>query len=443
MLTTSDTIAAPVTPPGSGGVGIIRISGPLAFTIATHMLNVIPQARMAHFGNFLAADRTTIDQGLAIYFPAPNSFTGEDVLELQGHGNGIIMDMLLARVLALGARMAEPGEFTRRAFLNHKIDLTQAEAIADLIAATSQQAAQNAVRSLQGEFSQHVNQLLALLTQIRAELEASIDFPEEEEVEHLAVTTIATSINNLLQQIGAIKAVAQQGEILRDGITIVLAGKPNAGKSSLFNYLAGHNAAIVTDIPGTTRDILHVRIQVDGLPINLIDTAGLRDQADLIEAEGIRRAQVQMQQADHVFLVVDAAHPQELEPIPANIKHTIIYNKIDLINTAPTLACHNQVNCLYLSVKQQQGLDLLKQYLKDLAGMRSVENGFSARRRHLEALTQCEQSLNHARHILATGALELAADDLTLAQQALGEITGKFSADNLLDKIFGDFCLGK
>lgn len=444
MLKTSDTIAAPVTPPGRAGVGIVRISGPLALAIATKIINFIPKARIAHFCDFLSKEQTTIDQGLAIYFQAPHSFTGEDVVELQCHGSVIIMDMLLERTLQLGARMAEPGEFTRRAFLNHKIDLTQAEAIADLIDATSQQAAQNAVRSMQGEFSRHVNQLLAMLIKIRAELEATIDFPEEEEIENLALNNITLDINNILQQINNIKNIAKQGEILRDGITIVLAGKPNAGKSSLFNYLAGHNAAIVTDIPGTTRDVLHARIQIDGLPINLIDTAGLRAQADIIEAEGIRRAQEQMQKADHVLLIVDATNPQDLELMPENIKYTVVYNKVDLVPDPTRCAAPRPANnCLYISVQNNQGLDLLKQYLKDISGMRSSENGFSARRRHLEALNQCEQFLINANKILLSGSLELAADDLSFAQRALGEITGEFSADNLLDKIFGEFCIGK
>lgn len=444
MLTTSDTIAAPVTPPGRGGVGIIRISGPLALAIATKIIDFTPKTRSAHFCKFLSTEQTTIDQGLAIYFQAPHSFTGEDVVELQCHGSSIIMDILLERILWLGARMAEPGEFTRRAFLNHKIDLIQAEAIADLIDATSQQAAQNAVRSMQGEFSKLINQLLNMLIKIRAELEAAIDFPEEEEIENLALNNITQDISNVLQQISKIKNIAKQGEILRDGITIVLAGKPNAGKSSLFNYLAGHNAAIVTDIPGTTRDVLHTRIQIDGLPINLIDTAGLRAQADIIEAEGIRRAQEQMQKADHVLLIVDATNPQDLEQIPENIKYTVVYNKVDLIpDPTRCVAPQPANNCLYISVQNNQGLNLLKQHIKDIAGLQSIENGFSARRRHLEALNQCEQYLINANKILISGSLELAADDLNFAQRALGEITGEFSADNLLDKIFGEFCIGK
>lgn len=444
MLTASDTIAASVTPPGRGGVGIVRISGPLTLNIATKILNFSPKARYAHFCNFLSTEQTIIDQGLAIYFPTPHSFTGEDILELQCHGSSIIMDILLENILRLGARMAEPGEFTRRAFLNHKIDLIQAEAIADLIDATSQQAAQNAVRSMQGEFSKLVNQLLSMLIKIRAELEATIDFPEEEEIENLALNNITTDINTILQQINNIKNIAKQGEILRDGITIVLAGKPNAGKSSLFNYLAGHNAAIVTDIPGTTRDVLHTRIQIDGLPINLIDTAGLREQADIIEAEGIRRAQEQMQKADHVLLIVDATNPQDPEQIPANIKYTVVYNKVDLVLDPSELDTGQlATNYLYISVQNNQGLDLLKQYIKDIAGLQSIENGFSARRRHLGALNQCEQYLVNANKILTSGSLELAADDLSFAQRALGEITGEFSADNLLDKIFGEFCIGK
>ena len=452
-MVTSDTIAAPATPPGRGGVGMIRISGSLVPSIAQTILKKNLKARRASFCNFFSVNGKVIDQGLALYFCAPHSFTGEDVLELHCHGGVVIMDLLLQRVLELGARMARPGEFMARAFLNHKIDLIQAEAVADLIDAASSQAAQNAVRSLQGEFSKQVNKLLTMLIKLRTHLEATIDFPEDEETEKLSSANFGNNINDILCQLKQLKDTAKQGAILRDGISVVIAGKPNAGKSSLFNCLSGQEAAIVTDIPGTTRDVLHTRIQIDGLPIDLLDTAGLHDQPDIIEGEGIRRAWEEIKKADHVLLVVDAFASRDCDPdklwsdffgvMPKHAHFTVLYNKIDLLNEEAKIIKINDVECIYLSVKNQKGLDLLKQHLKNSAGFHAVENGFSARRRHLDALDRAEKHLYNAQQILLTGTLELVAEDLVQAQHSLGEITGEFAAEDLLAKIFSEFCLGK
>ncbi len=449
----TDTIAAQATPLGRGGVGIVRISGSLALPIAEAILKKTPEARRVNFCKFFSADGEIIDQGLALYFQAPHSFTGEEVLELHCHGGPLLIDLLLQRVLALGARMARPGEFMERAFLNRKIDLVQAEATADLIDAATSQAAQNAVRSLQGEFSAQVNQLLTSLIGLRTHLEALIDFPEEEEIEKLAQGQFGEEIDNILLKVEELKNTAKQGVILREGITVVIAGKPNAGKSSLFNYLSGREAAIVTDIPGTTRDVLHAQVQIDGMPINLLDTAGLRDQPDVIEGEGIRRAWEEIKKADHVLLVVDAFANPNRDPdklwadffgvMPKHAHFTVLYNKIDLIGEEPRVIKTDNADSIYLSVKTQQGLDLLRQHLKKSAGFHSVENGFSARRRHLDALDKAEKHLQNAQQILSVGTLELVAEDLTQAQRALGEITGEFTPDDLLAKIFSEFCLGK
>jgi tRNA modification GTPase len=453
MIVTSDTITAPATPPGRGGIGIVRVSGSLASSIAQTILKKTPKVQYANFCKFFSASGEVIDQGLAIYFRAPRSFTGEDILELHCHGGPVVMDLLLQRVLMLGARMAKPGEFMERAFLNRKIDLTQAEAVADLIDATNAQAAQNAVRSLQGEFSRQISKLLTTLIQLRVPLEAAIDFPEDEETEKLAIESLDSNVENVLLQIKQLKNTAKQGAILREGITVVIAGKPNAGKSSLFNYLSGQEAAIVTAMPGTTRDVLHARIQIDGLPINLLDTAGLRDQPDMIEGEGIRRAWEEIKKADHVLLVVDAFTSLDrdlaklgrdfFDAMPKHAHFTVLYNKIDLLDEEAKSIKANDVDCVYLSVKTKAGLSLLKQRLKKSAGFYTVENGFSARRRHLDALDQTEKHLLNAQRVLLARAFELVAEDLVRAQHSLGEITGEFTADDLLGKIFSEFCLGK
>ena len=448
-----DTIAAVATPPGQGGIGIVRVSGSLVLFIAQKILGKVPQARYANFCKFFSNNKTVIDQGLALYFCSPNSFTGEDVLELHCHGGGVIIDLLLQRVLSLGARIAQPGEFMQRAFLNHKIDLTQAEAVADLIDAATSQAAQNAARSMQGEFSQQISKLLTQLISLRTKFEVTIDFPEETATEKLVIEQSNTDIKNILLHIKQLKGVAKQGVILHEGITVVIVGKPNAGKSSLFNYLSGHEAAIVTDVPGTTRDVLHTRIQVEGLLINLLDTAGLHDHPDVIESEGIRRAREEVKKADHILLVVDASTDsnggqdnldQSFGEGRAKHAHfTVLYNKIDLLSEEARVVKKNNTDGIYLSVKTRQGLHLLKQHLKTSAGLHPIENGFSARKRHLEALSRAEICLQNAQQVLSTATIELAAEELFQAQCTLGEITGEFTPDDLLTKIFAEFCLGK
>ena len=451
---TGNTIVAQATPPGRGGVGIIRVSGSEALPIAQEILGKNISARTVNFCNFFAQDKKIIDHGIAIYFSAPQSFTGEDVLELHGHGSQVVMDILLQRVLELGARLAKPGEFTERAFLNHKLDLVQIEAIADLINATTQKAAQNAARSLQGEFSRRINRLVALLIELRARIEATIDFVEEEDIEKITSAPFNKEVEDILCKIGELKNGAKQGMILRDGITVVITGDTNAGKSSLLNCLSGQDVAIVTDIPGTTRDVLRVWIQIDGLPVNLLDTAGLHDKPDLIEAEGIRRAWEEVKKADHVLLVVDAStnsdrSPRELgvdflKVIPEHNHFTVLYNKIDLTREGVKITKNDGIDCIYLSVKEKQGLSLLKKHLKDSAGVCAIEDGFSARRRHLDSLERAEKFLQNIKcDLLKSNEAELIAEELRRAQNALGEITGEVTTDDLLDKIFAEFCVGK
>lgn len=446
----NDTIAAVATPPGRGGVGIVRISGPAAAQIAVAMLGACPPPRRADYLPFRAADGTIIDQGIALFFAAPNSFTGEDVLELQGHGGPVVMDLLLQAALQSGARPARPGEFSQRAFLNDKLDLTQAEAIADLIDSTSAQAARSALRSLQGEFSRRVADLTEELIQLRLYVEAAIDFPEEE-IDFLADGSVAARLDALRSRLRAVQEAAQQGSLLRDGMSVVLAGKPNAGKSSLLNALAGRDSAIVTDIPGTTRDVLREQISIDGMPLHVIDTAGLRESTDTVEQEGIRRAWAEIERADGLLLLVDdhagigAEEDAILARLPERLAVTIVHNKVDLSGHPVALEQREGKTHVYLSARHGDGLDLLRNHLKQSMGFQDqVEGVFSARRRHLDALQQ-------AAHHLAAGdeqlrhhhAGELLAEELHLAQQALGEITGAFGADDLLGRIFTSFCIGK
>lgn len=395
-----------------------------------------------------------IDEGIALYFPNPHSFTGEDIIEFQGHGGPVILDILLRRILALGARLARPGEFSERAFLNGKLDLTQVEALADLIEAGSEQAARAALRSLQGEFSQAIHRLVEKLIQLRIFVEAAIDFPEEE-IDYLSDGKIANKLEEVINEFDTIYNRAQQGAILKEGITIVIAGKPNAGKSSLLNSLAGKETAIVTDIPGTTRDILREYINIDGIPLHIIDTAGLRDSYDVVEQEGIRRAWQEMKNADHLVLVVDSqttteAEIQDLinELIPQLHQKTgitLIRNKIDLLAEQPQLIVKKGLTSISLSAKTQTGLDLLKLHLKQSAGINShFEGQFMARRRHLDALNRAQQSLLVGQQqLLDYHAGELLAEELRQAQLALNEITGEFTSDDLLGKIFSSFCIGK
>ncbi len=442
-----DTIAAIATPPGNGGVGIIRISGLLVKEIAQQLTNKPLQARLAQFTPFLDQDQSVIDTGICLFFPGPASFTGEDTLELQGHGGSVVLDMLLKRVVALGARLANPGEFSERAFLNNKIDLAQAEAIADLIESTTEQSVRSAQKSMQGLFSTQVNQLVDELIELRTYVEAAIDFVEEE-IDFLSDGIVEKRITALQDKIKEIQNTAQQGRLLRDGMSIVLAGKPNAGKSSLLNALAGHDAAIVTDIEGTTRDILRERIQIDGMPLHIIDTAGLRDSDNEIEREGIRRAHEEILKADKVLLLIDATDP-EIKSItkllPENIDITKVYNKIDLIGIEPEIMENDFGTQIYLSIKTGKGMELLTQHLKQSVGFNDqTEDVFIARRRHIEALNQGKDYVDQAlAQLQQNQAGELVAEDLRLAQNSLSEITGKFTSDDLLGRIFSSFCIGK
>ncbi|KEI69656.1 tRNA uridine-5-carboxymethylaminomethyl(34) synthesis GTPase MnmE [Endozoicomonas elysicola] len=453
-----DTIAAQATAPGRGGVGIIRVSGPDALRIAREVLKLEPKPRFAHYCPFYDSDGQVLDEGIALYFPNPNSFTGEDVLELQGHGGPIILDMLLKRILELGVRQANPGEFSERAFLNDKLDLAQAEAIADLIDSTSEQAARSALRSLQGAFSQRVNALVESLIELRIYVEAAIDFPEEE-IDFLNDGKVTGELESIVLQLNDVIREAGQGAILRDGMTVVIAGRPNAGKSSLMNVLAGRDTAIVTDIAGTTRDVLKEHINIDGMPLHVIDTAGLRETEDKVEQIGVERAFKAIEEADRVLLMVDgsstnATHAHDIWPefadrLPIREKLTIIRNKIDLTGEQPGFSEVDGVPviriCACNDQKNEHGVDALREHLKACMGFEgAMASSFSARRRHLEALRQAGEFIENGRLQLEhMGAGELLAEDLRLAQKALGEITGAFSSDDLLGRIFSSFCIGK
>lgn len=450
-----DTIAAVATAQGRGGVGIVRVSGPMARELAISICAREPVARHAHYGPFKGEDQQVLDEGLLLYFPAPNSFTGEDVVELQGHGGPVVLDMLLQRCLTLGARLARPGEFSERAFLNDKLDLAQAEAIADLIDASSTQAARNALRSLQGEFSRRINLLTEQLINLRIYVEAAIDFPEEE-IDFLADGHVLKMLDALRAELQQVLREANQGALLRDGMTVVIAGRPNAGKSSLLNALAGRDAAIVTEVAGTTRDVLREHIHIDGMPLHLIDTAGLRATDDQVEKIGVARALTAISNADRILLVVDATSaeaadpaslwPEFLQQRPDPEKVTLIKNKVDLSGETTALeVCADGHVSINLSARSGSGLDLLREHLKNCMGFsQTTESNFSARQRHLQALLHAEQSLVHGRaQLTSTGAGELLAEDLRHAQQAIGEITGTFSSDELLGRIFSSFCIGK
>ncbi len=448
MHKSQDTIAAIATPPGRGGIGIVRVSGPRAVDIAQGIAGDTPQARQIALRGFHDGDGSLLDTGLVLFFAAPNSFTGEDVLELHGHGGTVVLDLLLQRVLALGARLARPGEFSERAFLNDKLDLAQAEAVADLIDSGTAQAARAAMRSLSGEFSAQVQGLVEALTSLRAYVEAAIDFPDEE-VDFLTEGDVVGRLAEIRGRFERLAQAARQGSLLREGMTVVIAGQPNAGKSSLLNYLVGHEAAIVTDIPGTTRDLLREHVALDGMPLHLIDTAGLRESGDAVEQEGVRRAKAEMQRADRVLLLVDATRglsaedERILDSLPLELAVTVVYNKIDLTGQAPTEDELDGVPSLWLSAKTGEGMDLLREHLKAAAGFEEQAGGFSARRRHLDALHRARQHLNASADQAAAGAGELLAEDLRLAQLALSEITGEFTSDDLLGKIFSSFCIGK
>jgi len=444
------TIAAVTTPPGRGGVGIVRLSGPLVPEIAMQVIGKVPQARYAHHAIFCDENGNEIDDGIALYFPAPASFTGEEVLELQGHGGPVVMDMLMQAVIALGACPARPGEFSERAFINNKLDLLQAEAVADLIDSSSQQAVRSALRSLQGEFSSRVHDLLEQLISLRSYVEAAIDFPDEE-IDFLSDGRVVQQLDVLKSGMEKILASAQQGCLLRDGISVVIAGPANAGKSSLMNYLAKKETAIVTDVPGTTRDVLREHISIDGMPLHIIDTAGLRDSADKVEKIGIQRTRQEMLQADVILLVFDDHLHNEtiqreiIKDIPANISCLLVHNKIDLSGKAIVRRESNEGIELFLSAKTGQGVELLIDELKKCAGLNETgENTFMARRRHISALENASMSIEAGKQQLVTyHAAELLAEDLRQAQQFLNELTGEFTSEDLLGNIFSSFCIGK
>ena len=446
----ADTIAAIATAPGRGGVGVIRVSGSALLPFSLALTGKTPLARYATLANFKAADGSVIDSGLLLYFPDPHSFTGEDVLELQGHGGPVVMQMLLARCLDLGARLAEPGEFSRRAFLNGKLDLAQAEAVADLIDASTASAARSAVRSLQGEFSKAIHTLTDELINLRMLVEATLDFPEED-IDFLKAANAFGRLERLQLKLAEIFDRAGQGKLLQAGLHVVLAGQPNVGKSSLLNRLAGDDLAIVTAIAGTTRDALRSTIQIEGIPLHIIDTAGLRDTDDEVEKIGIERSWREIERADVVLLLVDAragvsaADQSILERMPTTLKRITVYNKIDLSGAAAERHDEPGTAAISLSARSGEGIELLRQELLQIAGWHQTEDVFIARERHLRALSLAQEHIAAARHVVAglMPALELFAEELRLAQRSLGEITGEFTADDLLGVIFSRFCIGK
>lgn len=444
------TICALASSVGKGGIGVVRVSGTLCELIADKMLGYKPKARYAHYGSFFDEDGLEIDKGIALFFPAPHSFTGEDVLEFQGHGGIGVMHSLLAAAISLGAVAAQPGEFSKRAFLNGKMDLLQAEAVADIIDANSKQSARSALRSLSGEFSKQVNALTSAIIELRVFVEAAIDFADEE-IDFLHTEQTKTKAQNIQQQIQIMLKSAEQGAILREGLNVVIAGKPNAGKSSVLNALTKQSSAIVTDIAGTTRDALTETIHINGMPLNIIDTAGLHKSTDKVEKEGIKRAYVAIESADVVLMVFDAREGKPdfslLAKLPKDISHKtvlLVKNKIDLTqeNTQRTLI-DDKVQ-LSISAKYVQGVDLLSQELSEIAGFDNTNQSVMlARRRHIIALQASFDSMTAALIQLENGSIELMAEDLRHAGQSMGSITGEFSSDDLLGEIFSAFCVGK
>jgi tRNA modification GTPase len=445
-----DTIAAVSTPPGRGGIGIVRVSGPDTAAIARALIGCLPAPRFAHYCGFRDAADTVIDRGVAVYFPGPASFTGEDVLELQGHGGPVVMDMLLAATLEQGARPARPGEFSERAFLNGRLDLSQAEAVADLIDSGSRAAARSAMRSLDGVFSRRIQALAAAMTEVRAHIEACIDFPEEE-IDFLSDPQLAEQLASLRNALAETCLSAGRGVLLKEGVRAVLAGQPNVGKSSLLNLLAGRDSAIVTDIPGTTRDIIREHIQLDGLPLHVIDTAGIRAPGDAVEQQGVERAWSAIESADALLLVIDDriglghADREILARLPAGVARIVVNNKIDLSGADPGAVGDDVVVQVRLSAKTGAGIEALESALKACVGYElDGEGSFMARRRHLDALQRAAAAVDAAAHVLQSrGAGELAAEELRLAQQSLAEITGEVTSDDILGEIFSRFCIGK
>lgn len=459
LTTSQDTIVAQATAPGRGGVGIVRVSGPAALDVAKALVPASLKPRQASYTPFIGADNTVIDQGIALFFKGPNSFTGEDVLELQGHGGQVVMDMLIDAVLSAGnVRLARPGEFSEQAFLNDKLDLAQAEAIADLIDASSKQAAKSALRSLQGEFSQTISKLSEEIIHLRMYVEAAIDFPDEE-IDFLSDGKVAGDLRQIIESLAQVQQKAKQGSLLREGMQVVIAGRPNAGKSSLLNALAGRDSAIVTDIAGTTRDVLKEHIDINGMPVHIIDTAGLRESPDKVEQIGIERAWKAIEEADRVLFVVDSTDTSVIDPyeiwpefmarLPENIPTTVIRNKADLSSETVGIqqlnTRHGDVSVIGLSASTGEGVELLRQHLADTMGLDTTTEGqFIARRRHLDALAKAAEHVdNGEQQLLSNLAGELLAEELRLAHQALTEITGEFTSDDLLGRIFSSFCIGK
>jgi tRNA modification GTPase len=448
MSVRQDTICAIATPPGAGGIGIVRVSGPAVRAICTALTGAVPEPRQATLAPFRAAGGEIIDSGIVLYFPGPHSFTGEDVLELQGHGGRQVLGRLLQRVRELGGRDAAPGEFSRRAFLNDKLDLVQAEAIADLIASETDAAARAAQRSLQGEFSRRIHELVETLTALRVFVEAAIDFPDEE-IDFLAESDVLERCDDAVQRLDGVLADARQGRLLRDGIVLAIIGQPNAGKSSLLNALAGADRAIVTEIPGTTRDVLREQIDLDGVPVHIADTAGIRDTRDRIEAEGVRRARQALAEADVALLVEDVTRPESdhaalRREMPAGVHCIRVRNKIDLLPAGagdPAVAGER----VALSARTGQGIEVLRGMIREAVGAgEHAEGTFSARQRHVDALLRARSHLERGRsEMAASGSGELLAEELRLAQDALGEITGEVLPDDLLGRIFSSFCIGK
>ena len=447
-MSRSDVIAAIATAPGRAGIGVIRVSGPDLSALARELVVTPLQPRRAALVNFLDVRQEVIDSGLALYFPAPHSYTGEDVLELHGHGGPVVLQRLLGRCLDLGARLAEPGEFTRRAYLNDKLDLAQAESVADLIDASTVQAARCAMRSLQGAFSEKVEKLAASLTELRMLVEATLDFPEEE-IDPLNRTHVEQRLGTLLETLVEIEHASRQGSLLREGMHVVLAGQPNVGKSSLLNRLAGQELAIVTEIPGTTRDAIRQTINLDGVPAHIIDTAGLRDSADPVERLGIARTWELIARADIVVMIVDArsglSSPDRelLERMPSSVPRLLVLNKIDLTEDArERVEAQPQSLHIWLSAKTGSGVELLKDAILRIGGWKGDQEGlFMARERHIRALLSTRTHLERAKQAMEQA--ELMAEELRLAQSDLGSITGQVSADDLLGQIFSRFCIGK
>ncbi|MDQ3187162.1 MAG: tRNA uridine-5-carboxymethylaminomethyl(34) synthesis GTPase MnmE [Pseudomonadota bacterium] len=446
----NDIIAAIATPPGRGGIGVVRISGKNLQSLATRIIGYLPAPRHASLSKFFDENGLTVDQGIALYFPSPYSYTGEDVLELQGHGGPAVMNLLLSICLSAGARLAQPGEFTLRAFLNNKLDLAQAESVADIIDASTSEAARCAMRSLQGEFSTAIRALVQALTDLRMLMEATLDFPDEE-IDVLQGAEVCGRLKAVQAQLERVLASARQGSVLREGLCVVLVGQPNVGKSSLMNQLAGEEAAIVTEIPGTTRDAIRQTVEIEGIPLSLIDTAGLRETDEAVEKIGIARTRSAIEQADLALLLIDnrfgvtPADRAILDSFPVELPVIHVHNKIDLLNGLPQIKDEEGKLGIYLSAKTGAGIELLRRQLLDMVGWHSTGEGiYMARHRHLRALTEAREHLHDAAELAERGVqLDLLAEELRLAQQALSSITGEFSADDLLGEIFSRFCIGK